>query len=135
MKKLLFTILILAISSKTFSQTDDEFQYVTSSKSGNEVYIHFEKDNYGTKEFWLKMTEPIKTTKNKNGKIIKTGGGYSLEYITMDCSEKEYGSSNAVKYDRNGNPTQRPDYYDTHGEKIIPGSVMSAVHKYICETE
>ena len=135
MKKILFTLLILTISSNTFSQTDDEFQYVTSSKSGNQVYIHFEKDNYGTKEFWLKMTEPIKTTKNKSGKIIKTGGGYSLEFITMDCSEKEYGSSNAVKYDRNGNPTQRPDYYDTQGEKIIPGSVMSAVHKYICETE
>lgn len=135
MKKLLFTLLILTISSKAFSQTDDEFQYVTSSNSGIEVYIHFEKDNYGTKEFWLKMTEPIKTTKNKSGKIIKTGGGYSLEYITMDCSEKEYGSSDAVKYDRNGNPTQRPDYYDTQGEKIIPGSVMSAVHKYICETE
>jgi hypothetical protein len=135
MKKLLFTLLILTISSKTFSQTDDEFQYVTSSKSGNEVYIHFEKDNHGTKEFWLKMTEPIKTTKNKSGKIIKSGGGYSLEYITMDCSEKEYASSNAVKYDRNGNPTHRPEYYDTHGKKIIPGSVMSAVHKFICKTE
>lgn len=135
MKKTLFTLLILIISSKTFSQTDDEFQYVTSSKSGNEVYIHFEKDNYGTKEFWLKITEPIKTTKNKRGKLIKTGGGYTLEYIKMDCAEKEYSSSDAIKYDKNGNSTRRPEYYDTQGEKIIPGSVMSGVYRYICETE
>ncbi|HSD06250.1 hypothetical protein [Flavobacterium sp.] len=135
MKKTLFTLLILIISSKTFSQTDDEFQYITSSKSGNELYIHFEKDNYGTKEFWLKITEPIKTIKNKSGKLIKTGGGYTLEYIKMDCAEKEYSSSDAIKYDKNGNPTRRPEYYDTQGEKIIPGSVMSSVYRYICETE
>jgi hypothetical protein len=120
---------------KSFSQSNDEFQYVTSSTSGTEVYVHFEKDNYGTKEFWVKITNPVKFKKGKNGKTFKTGGDYTLEYIKMDCSEKEYSSSNAVKYDKNGNATQRPEYYDTYKEKIIPGSVMSGVYKYICETE
>ncbi len=120
---------------KSFSQSDDEFQYITSSTSGTEVYVHFEKDNNGTKEFWLKMTEPLKTVKSKNGKIINTGGGYTLEYINMNCNEKDYSSSNALKYDKKGTASQRPEYYDTYDVKIVPGSVMSAVYRYICETQ
>ncbi|AIN75171.1 hypothetical protein O8E88_000461 [Flavobacterium psychrophilum] len=134
MKKILF-IFLLFISIKSFSQSDDEFQYITSSASGTQVYVHFEKDNYGTKEFWLKMTEPVKSTKGKNGRIIKTGGGYTLEYIKMNCSEKEYSSSNGVQYYKNGNSKHRPEYYDSNDEKIIPGSIMTAVYKFICENE
>lgn len=135
MTKILFTTLLLIISMKSFSQSDDEFQYITSSTSGTEVYVHFEKDNNGTKEFWLKMTEPLKTVKSKNGKIINTGGGYTLEYINMNCNEKDYSSSNALKYDKKGTASQRPEYYDTYDVKIVPGSVMSAVYRYICETQ
>ena len=135
MKKTLFTLLFLIVSCHTFSQSDNDFQYVTSSQSGKEIYIHFEKDNYGTKEFWLKMTEPVKTTKSKSGKIIKTGGGYTIEYIKMNCSEKEFSSSYTTKYDKNGNPTSLSSYYDVHDQKIVPGSVMSGVYRYICATE
>jgi hypothetical protein len=71
MRQILLTLLLFTISLKSFSQSADEFKYITSSSSGSQVFIHFVKDNYGTKEFWLKFTEPIKTTKSKNGKLSK----------------------------------------------------------------
>lgn len=132
-KNLLFFLLFVSI--KSFSQSDDEFQYVTSSKDGSEIYILFEKDSNGIKEFWIKIMFKEKNSKGKNGKIIKSGGGYMLEYIKMDCSEKEYSSTNAVIYDKNGDSKKRPIYYDSYNEKVIPGTVMSGVYKYFCELE
>ncbi|KQB37663.1 surface-adhesin E family protein [Flavobacterium aquidurense] len=133
MKKILFTIFLLVISSKSFSQNDD-FQYVTSAKDGTEVYLYFEKDNYDTKEFWLKIVPPIKTGKNKKGKLIKTGGGSSVQFYKLDCSEKTYSTSDGVIYDRNGEIIEKI-YNDSYNDKIIPGTVMSAVYRYVCETE
>ena len=134
MKKILFAFLLLIISNKSFSQSDDEFQYVTKSTDGTEVYIHFEKENYGTKEFWIKWVIPIKSTKNKNGKIIKSGGGHVLEYCKLDCSDKTYSLSDTIKYDRNGKAIG-DNYSETYNEKVIPGSVMNGIYRFICEKE
>ena len=132
MKKILLIILFI-ISSKSFSQ-NDEFQYVTSTKDGTEIYLYFEKDNDGVKEFWLKMINPIKTVKNKKGKLIKTGGDSSVQFYKLNCSEKRYSTSDGVIYDREGKVTQKI-YIDSYDDKIIPGTVLSAVYRYVCETE
>ncbi len=108
MKKILPIILLFIISSKSFSQ-NDEFQYVTSAKDGTEVYLYFERDNNGTKEFWLKIINPIKTIKNKKGQLIKSGGDSSVQFYKLDCSEKRYSTSDGVIYDRNGAPPGSPD--------------------------
>jgi len=133
MKKILPIILLFIISSKSFSQ-NDEFQYVASAKDGTEVYLYFERDNNGTKEFWLKIINPIKTIKNKKGQLIKSGGDSSVQFYKLDCSEKRYSTSDGVIYDRNGKVSQKI-YIDSYNDKIIPGTVLSAVYRYVCETE
>ena len=133
MKKILLTILFFIISSKSFSQ-DDEFQYVTSTKDGTEVYLYFERDNDGTKEFWLKIINPIKKIKNKKGKLIETGGDSSVQFYKLNCSDKRYSTSDGVIYDRNGKVIQKI-YIDSYDDKIIPGTVLSAVYRYVCESE
>jgi len=133
MKKIFFLTLFIIIYSKSFSQ-NEEFQYVTSTKDGSDVYLYFERDNNGTKEFWLKIINPIKTIKNKKGQLIKSGGDSSVQFYKLDCSEKRYSTSDGVIYDRNGKVSQKI-YIDSYNDKIIPGTVLSAVYRYVCETE
>lgn len=133
MKKVLFTAFLLIVFSKSFSQ-NDEFQYVTSAKDGTEIYLYFEKGNDDIKEFWLKIINPTKTVKNKKGQLIKTGGDSNVQFYKLDCSEKRYSTSDGVIYDRNGKIIQKI-YIDSYDDKIIPGTVMNAVYRYVCETE
>lgn len=134
MKKTIFTFLLLLISFISYSQSSDDFIYVTTSVDKNDFYVLLEKNDDNTKEFWLKSVNPTKYVKGKNGKRVLTGGGYSLEYIIMDCSDKTYSTSNMVSYQKN-KVTSRPDYLNTFNERIIPGSVMSAVYLYVCDIE
>ena len=122
MKKILPIILLFIISNKSFSQ-NDEFQYVASAKDGTEVYLYFEKENDDIKEFWLKIVNPI-----------KTGGGSSVQFYKLNCSEKTYSTSDGVIYGRNGEAIEKI-YIDSYNDRIIPGTIMSAVYKYVCETE
>ncbi|MCA1919044.1 MAG: hypothetical protein LDL38_06565, partial [Flavobacterium piscis] len=77
---------------------------------------------------------PIKTIKNKKGQLIKSGGDSSVQFYKLDCSEKRYSTSDGVIYDRNGKVSQKI-YIDSYNDKIIPGTVLSAVYRYVCETE
>lgn len=133
MKKILYTILLFIVYNKSFSQ-NDEFQYVTSAKDGTEIYLYFEKDNDGVKEFWLKIINPIKSIKNNKGKLIKTSGDSTVQFYKLDCSEKRYSTSDGVVYNRNGKVIQKI-YIDSYNDKVIPGTIMSAVYRYVCETE
>jgi hypothetical protein len=121
------------ICNESFSQSD-EFQYITSTKDGSEVYLYFERDHEGNKEFWLKVINPTKTVKNKKGQLIKTGGDSSIQFYKLDCSEKRYSTSDGVIYDRNGKVIQKI-YTDSYDDKIIPGTILSAVYRYVCENE
>lgn len=133
MKQKLLIIIFFIITCKSFSQ-NDEFQYVTSSKDGTEVYLYFEKGNDQIKEFWLKIIDPTKTVKNKKGQSIKTGGDSIVQFYKLDCSEKRYSTSDGVLYDRNGKVVKKI-YVDSYDDKIIPGTILSAVYRYVCETE
>ena len=133
MKKILFTAFLLIVFSKSFSQTD-EFQYVTLGQDGTEVYLFFERDNDGYKEFWLKLVSPTKTVKNKKGKLIKTGGDSTLQFYKLDCSEKTYSTSDGVIYNRNGEAIKKI-YINSYDDKIISGTILSAVYKFVCEIE
>ena len=56
-------------------------------------------------------------------------------FVTLDCSDKTYSTSNMVMYDRLGKVTSRPSYLDEYNERVVPGSVMSALYRYVCNNE
>lgn len=134
MKKLLFTLFMLIVSTKSFSQSNDEYQYVTLSSDGSTYYVHLELCTQDTKKFWLKIISPNKTSKSKSGKIIKKGGDFTVKYLSVDCSFKEYTIYEESNFDKNGNLISSEQFssYDRYSERIMPGTVMSAIYKYVC---
>lgn len=135
MKKIIFSFLLLFVSFSSFSQSDDDFIYVTSSKSGDDFYVYMENSNDETKKFWIKINYPTITVKGKNGKNIKKVGGKAVYYVVMNCTDKTYSTSNMVLYDGYGNAKKRPAHLDTYGDRVIPGSVTNGIYRYVCELE
>ena len=131
MTKLFYLTLFLLMFNFSFSQSDEDFTYSTSDKKGCDYYIYIEKVNYSTTEVWVKRIEPLKTVKNKSGKYVKTGGGYVLQFMIINCSDREYDVRNRISYDRNGNVVESDDYV-SYNNKVIPGSVMSGVFDSVC---
>lgn len=128
MKKILL-ILILLFTSKIYSQNND-FVYVTSAKDGTEVYVKQEDEVFNTKHFWIKMTNPVKKVKSKSGKYIKSGGGYTMQFMKLDCSDKTYSTSDGVMYNTSGKVVR--EVFDLYNERVIPGSIMEGIYNYVC---
>lgn len=117
--------------NSTFAQSD-EFTLVGTTNDGEEYYALVQKTNDYSTELWLKKIEPIKTIKNKSGKLIKVGGGYNLTYTTIKCGDFTYDLGESITYYKNGNVKNTIDI-DSYDNKVVPGSIMSAVFKYVCE--
>lgn len=132
MKKIIFTIAIFIISINTIFAQSDEFTLVGTTNDGEEYYALVQKTNDYSTELWLKKIEPIKTIKNKSGKLIKVGGGYNLTYTTIKCGDFTYDLGESITYYKNGNVKNTIDI-DSYDNKVVPGSIMSAVFKYVCE--
>ena len=127
-----FTFILFFIFLNTsFAQTD-EFTLVGSTNDGEEYYVLIQKTSDYATEIWVKKMEPIKTIKNKSGKLIKVGGGYNLTYTTIKCGDFTYDLGESITYYKNGNVKNNLDI-DTYDIKVVPGSIMSAVFKYVCE--
>lgn len=133
MKKILYLMLFLT-STIAFSQSDEDFSYVTSDVKNNDYYVYIEKTNYSTVDAWIKKVEPIKTIKNKKGKIVKTGGGHTLQFIQMNCSEREFDIKESITYNKNGEVVSSNDY-PSYNNKVVPGTVMAGILKAICNTD
>lgn len=129
--KFLLSILFILIFNFSFSQSDDDFNYAASDNKGNDYYVYIEKVNYSTKEIWIKKTDPIKTIKNKKGKYVKTGGGYTLSFLIVNCSDKEYDSKQTIKYNKSGDVVDSNDF-PSYSNKVVPGSVMSGIFDFVC---
>lgn len=131
MKTNFFLALLLFLSfSKIYSQNED-FTYVTSSTNGEDYSVLIKKiDDYST-EIWVKNTVPIKSRKTKSGKIIKTGGGYKLTFMSIKCGDSTYDLGESIAYDKNGNVTSTTDI-PSYDKRVVPGSVMSAIYDFVC---
>ena len=110
---------------------DDGFQYVTTSKEGSNYSILIEKSKFNTTEIWVKNSVPLKTKKNSKGKLIKIGGGYVMTYMAINCENKEFNVEEKVSYNSKGEVINS-DKFGSYGNKIVPGSVMSAIYKFVC---
>lgn len=131
MKKI--TILFLLIPIFTFSQEDFDWKYIGDTKDGSEVYVKIESIDSYSKEAWVKMTNPIVSKKTKSGKVVKSGGGYTLSYWEVDCGDKKISVSNRMAYSSRGNViAQGEKYNDLSNERVIPDTVGEAIFKYIC---
>jgi hypothetical protein len=128
--KIFITLLIMLSFSKVYSQ-NEEFTYVTTSTNGEGYSVLIKKiDEYST-EIWVKKTEPIKSKKNRSGKIIKTGGGYSLTFMSIKCGDSTYDLGESIAYDQNGNVKSNIDIA-SYENRVVPGSVMSAIYDFVC---
>lgn len=129
--KLFFSFLFLYFANLSFSQTDEDFILAASAKDGSEYYVYIEKVNYDSKDIWVKNPIPVKSVKNKKGKLIKSGGGYTLAFMKVNCSDREYDLIQTIAYDKNGNVKENYEN-DSYGNKVIPGSIMSGIFEYVC---
>lgn len=128
--KIYLTLLLILSFSKIYSQ-NEEFTYVTSSKNGEYYSVLIIKINDYSTELWVKKTEPIISKKNKSGKIIKTGGGYSLTFMTIKCGDSTYDLGESIAYDQNENIKSNIDIA-SYENRVVPGSVMSAIYNFVC---
>lgn len=114
------------------NETDsDGFKYVAKSKDGSIYSVIIEKTTYGNTEIWVKNTIPLKTIKNSKGKLVKSGGGHVLTYMVVNCDDKEFTIEEKVIYNSKGDVV-KSDKIGSFNNKIVPGSVMSAIYSNIC---
>ena len=130
-----YLAICLLIFTSMFAQENNEWKYIANAQDGSEIYVKMESTNSYLKEAWVKMTNPVKSNKTKTGKIIKSGGGYSLGYWKVNCEEKTFSLSSRMTYSSKGNViSQGEEYNDPRDERIIPDTVGEAIFKYICNS-
>src|SRR6218665_908345 len=102
MKKLFYLTFFILIYNFSFSQSNDNFTYLSlvSDNKGSEYSFYIEKEYYSSKEVWIKKIESEKTVKNSKGKYIKTGGKQILQFMSINCSEYEFHVKQTISYDR-----------------------------------
>lgn len=130
------SLYILLFVNVSYSQSYEDFNYVTTSIDGSEFYVYIEKNTGNTKEVWVKNLKPTKTIKNKKGKYVKVGGSYDLIFYTLYCSQKKYDATQIVSYNKYGNVTKNSNSdFQSYDNRVIPGSVMSLIFDYVCNNE
>lgn len=132
--KLYSTIALLSFFNLCFSQSDEAFSYAASGTDGADYFVLIEKVSDSSKEVWVKKSNPTKTVKTKKGKYIKTGGGHSMTFFIINCSEKKYDIKERIVYDRYGKVTSNDDF-PVYENRIVPGSVMSGIYNFVCNNE
>lgn len=128
--KLLLLVFFLLSINKIYSQSD-EFTYVSSDTKGEDYFVLIEKTNENSVELWIKNTVPIKYKMNKKQKKIKTGGGYCLTFVTINCNESSYDLGESISYYENGSVKNKSNF-PTFDNKVIPGSIMSSIFNSVC---
>ena len=132
MKKIILAITLM-ISTLTFAQEDTDWSYLGDTNDGEGIYIKLEQDNSYSKKAWVKFVKPITSKKNKQGKLIKVGGGYTIGLWTVDCDDKVYSINSRLTYNSKGIViSEGESYNDPERENIIPDTVGEFIFKNIC---
>ena len=134
MKKALITLFFLLSSLITFSQTDEEgYEYISIDPQGQKWSIKIDKIDNGKIDLWVKNTRLKKILINKNSKKRKTVNvGFQLSFISLNCEQKTYDSTDYIIYDKNGNVVESGDQF-IYEKKIFPNSFIDNVRNKICE--
>jgi hypothetical protein len=134
MKKALITLFFLLSSLITFSQTDEEgYEYISIDPQGQKWSIKIDKIDNGKIDLWVKNTRLKKILINKNSKKRKTVNvGFQLSFISLNCEQKTYDSTDYIIYDKNGNVVESGDQF-IYEKRIFPNSFIDNVRNKICE--
>lgn len=135
MKKQLQIIALVLLPFIAYSQ--ERFEYVTSSKDGKDYYTKIVKKDseyeYSPLKVWVKSINKTKTFKNKNGKLVTTGGEYTLALMEISCRLKTYIVKQLVTYNKAGNITDFVNNYSsTVSKEIVPDSIMEKIFYSVC---
>lgn len=129
--KALIVAVLIFISFKGYSQ--DGFTYATTAKDGTEFYYKIKDiDNGFSTEVWIKSYEKAKKVKNKKGKYITVGGGYTLSLLEIFCYSQTYKIKALVKYNSRGQVVSSDNIGSVISENIVPGSVMESIYNEVC---
>lgn len=111
------------------------FVYLGESSDGEmEYYYKIEKKEELTNDIdvWLKSVEKSKTVKNKNGKLIKKGGNYTVSHSTIHCESNTYSADSYVKYSSKGEIITSGDL-NVYNKRIFPETMIEALKLAVCE--
>ncbi len=125
MKKVYF-LLSMFISFLGYGQKSLKFWLVYSDKE-HKVFVKKEKDG----EAWVKIVDNPKTTKNKAGKWVSTGGGYDLGYWICYCNENRYSIDEYIRYNKNGKVVYT-EPNKVYKERIVPETISEIVFNDVC---
>ena len=132
MEKIILAITLM-ISTLTFAQEETDWSYIGDTNNGEGIYLKIEQDNSYSKKAWVKFVKPITSKKNKQGKLIKVGGGYTIGLWTVDCDEKVFSINSRLTYNSKGLVISKGESYnDPERENIIPDTVGEFIFKNIC---
>ena len=132
MKKIILAITLM-ISTLTFAQEETDWSYIGDTNNSEGIYLKIEQDNSYSKKAWVKFVKPITSKKNKQGKLIKVGGGYTIGLWTVDCDEKVFSINSRLTYNSKGLVISKGESYnDPERENIIPDTVGEFIFKNIC---
>lgn len=131
MKKKLLLLIIGLFPILAFSQ--EGFEYATTSRDGTEYFIKTVDDSQEDyTKIWMKNYNKTKTIKNKKGKIVQTGGGYTLALLELSCDLKTYAILRVLEYNKNGTVISSNEAFSPTHKEIIPDSVISGVFNSVC---
>lgn len=126
-------LLFLFFSSFIYAQENMNWKYLGDTNDGSEIYMKIENNDSYQKHAWIKTKKAFSSKKNKKDKIIKIGGGSTIGYWIVNCSEKTYSITNRISYNSKGTVISESDQYnDPSDERVIPDTVGEAIFTNIC---
>lgn len=116
--------ILIALFITIFLTAQDYKLAIKNSKSS--VWIK-EEGNYSG---WVKFEDAITFKKNKQGKLVKNGGGFNVQYWSCDCGKKKIDRTDGVIY--NLKKEYSNDIPDSYDERIIPETIGESILNIFC---
>lgn len=110
---------------------ENGFQFIGKSNDNIEYWTFVESKEYSITKIWVKSIKPKVKKKNSKGKYVFVGGNYTMSFINLNCSEKEYEVMDVIDYDSSGKVIKTYKSYSLN--KIVPGSIMDSVYFFSCK--
>lgn len=102
-------------------------EYKLAINNSNTIVWIKEEGNYSG---WVKFEDPVTTKKNKQGKVIRSGGDFNVQYWICDCGQKKIDRTDGVNY--NQKKEYSHDIPDSYDERIIPETIGESILNIFC---